>query len=203
MSAGPQPGIYVPGGLLSTHGMTTRKALFLDRDGVINVNHGYVCSPERTDWVPGVFELCTTATETGYLLVVVTNQAGIARGYYTEAQFLEYTRWMHHEFATRGLAILATIYCPHHPDAGLDQWRVACECRKPAPGMFLLASRLLALDPGRSVMVGDKESDLVAASSAGIGKGFLIHPDLPSAFERVDHYLEASAGHGRTRKLEH
>ena len=89
MSAAPQPGIYVPGGLPSTGGTATRKALFLDRDGVINANHGYVCSPERTDWVPGIFELCTVARDAGYVLVVVTNQAGIARGYYTEAEFLE------------------------------------------------------------------------------------------------------------------
>lgn len=189
MSAAPQPGIYAPGGLPSAAGTATRKALFLDRDGVINVNHGYVCSPERTDWVPGIFELCTAARDAGYVLVVVTNQAGIARGYYTEAEFLEYTRWVHGQFSVRGLEILATVYCPHHPDAGVGEWRVVCGCRKPAPGMFTFASGVLGLAPARSVMVGDKESDLIAASGAGIGRGFLIQPDHPAAFGPIVNYL--------------
>lgn len=202
MSAAPQPGIYVLGGWPVAEGLTPRKALFLDRDGVINVNHGYVCSPERTDWVPGIFELCAIARHAGYVLVVVTNQAGIARGYYTEADFLEYTRWMHHEFAARGVGILATVYCPHHPDAGLGEWRVACECRKPAPGMFTFASRAFGLALGQSAMVGDKESDLIAASNAGVGKGFLIHPDHPAPFGRVVNYLDASAGEGSATAFE-
>ncbi len=196
MSAAPQPGIYVPDGLPREEGLTPRKALFLDRDGVINVNHGYVCSPERTDWVPGIFELCAVARDAGYVLVVVTNQAGIARAYYTEAEFLEYTRWMHHEFAVRSLEILATVYCPHHPDAGLGEWRVACECRKPAPGMFTFARRALGLALGLSVMVGDKDSDLVAASGGGVGKGFLLHPGHPAAFVGIVNYLDTPGGHG-------
>ena len=202
MSEGPQPGIYVPGGLSPLREMATRRALFLDRDGVININHGYVCSPERTDWVPGIFELCAAARANGYLSVVVTNQAGIARGYYTEAEFLEYTQWMHQEFAARELEILATVYCPHHPDAGVGEWRVTCECRKPAPGMFTFASRMLALDPGQSVMVGDKDSDMVAASGAGVGTRFLIHPDRPAAFARVVQHFDASAGEGSMTGLE-
>ena len=111
MTAAPNPGLYFPGQLNTSTDEDRPKALFLDRDGVININHGYVCTPDRTDWVPGIFELCALARDAGYVLLVVTNQAGIARGYYSEAGFLEYTRWRHGEFSIRGVDILATIYC--------------------------------------------------------------------------------------------
>ena len=168
-----------------------RRALFLDRDGVINVNYGYVHTAEQTEWVQGIFELCATARNNGYVLVVVTNQAGIARGYYSESKFLDYTRWMHEEFAARDVEILATLYCPHHPVAGLGSLRVECQCRKPAPGMFMVASSLLGLTPDESVMVGDKESDLLAASRAGVTKGFLIDSGRPQPLAEVTKYLSA------------
>ncbi|GLQ48021.1 D,D-heptose 1,7-bisphosphate phosphatase [Dyella lipolytica] len=153
---------------------TNGKALFLDRDGVINVNHGYVHTPERTDWVPGIFELCSMARDAGYELIVVTNQAGIARGYYSEASYLAYTQWMHDQFRARNIPILATYYCPHHPEAGLGSWRLDCECRKPRPGMILAAAARFELDVASSVMVGDKPSDREAAISAGIGAYFMV-----------------------------
>jgi D-glycero-D-manno-heptose 1,7-bisphosphate phosphatase len=186
----PQPGIYLPSKTVPAEGTVPRRALFLDRDGVINVNHGYVCSPERTEWVPGIFELCTLARDAGYVLVVATNQAGIARGYYTEAEFLEYTRWMHGQFSERGLDILATVYCPHHPEAGHGIYKVDCACRKPAPGMFELAVRTFSLLPAQSVMVGDKASDLMAASAAGVTKGFIIEPDSLAPFGSVVSHLK-------------
>lgn len=147
-----------------------RRAVFLDRDGVINVNHGYVHSADATEWVPGIFAACARAREHGYLLVVVTNQAGIARGYYDEATFLAYTRWMHAEFASRGVPLLASYYCPHHPEhapAGLPD---GCACRKPQPGMLLAARDAFTLDLGASVMLGDKPSDEAAARAAGVGR---------------------------------
>lgn len=170
----PQPGIYVPGGLQEARGRTPRKALFLDRDGVINVNHGYVCSVERTDWVPGIFELCAVARDAGYVLIVVTNQAGIARGYYSEEEFLAYTRWMHAEFAARGTPLAATCYCPHHPQGVLQQYRLACACRKPGPGMILAAAHALDINLGESLLVGDKPSDMAAAEAAGLGRALLL-----------------------------
>lgn len=148
---------------------SSRRALFLDRDGVVNVDHGYVYRPDQTEWVPGIFELGRVATELGYVLVVITNQAGIARGYYGEAEFAAYTYWLHEQFKARGLDILATYHCPHHPSEGLGELRRDCECRKPKPGMILQAQRELDLDLAASALLGDKDSDLEAGLAAGVG----------------------------------
>lgn len=157
-----------------------RKAVFLDRDGVINVDHTYVHTKEKTDWVEGIFELCRYLRSAEYLLVVVTNQAGIARGYYTESLFLEYTRWVHGEFERHGAPLLATYYCPHHPDASLEAFRMICGCRKPAPGMIMEAAKHFDLALGGSVLIGDKLSDMEAAAAAGVGRRFLLsHPGSP------------------------
>lgn len=145
-----------------------RRALFLDRDGVINVNHGYVHRPEDTEWVPGIFDLVIEAHRCGYLVVVATNQAGIARGYYDEAQFLRYTEWVHAEFMKQGVPLLATMWCPHHPDSGIGGYLKDCFCRKPQPGMLLAAIGLFDIDPKVSLMIGDKSSDVVAARAAGV-----------------------------------
>ncbi|KZC19487.1 MULTISPECIES: D-glycero-alpha-D-manno-heptose-1,7-bisphosphate 7-phosphatase [Rhodanobacter] len=146
-----------------------RKALFLDRDGVINVDHGYVHKPEDTEWMPGIFELCAKAQRAGYLLVVVTNQAGIARGYYSVAEFLDYTRWVHEQFALRGTPLAATYYCSHHPD-----FTPECKCRKPAPGMIFAAITDLKLEVADCVIVGDKLSDLQSGMAAGLSRDHLI-----------------------------
>ena len=152
----------------------THRALFLDRDGVINVNHGYVHTPEQTDWIPGIFELARAARAAGFVIVVVTNQAGIARGYYDVGQFERYTRWMHARFEQEGAPLLATYYCPHHPEAGTGALRVSCTCRKPEPGMLLAAIADWQIDPARSILVGDKPSDIEAARRAGVGHGLLV-----------------------------
>jgi D-glycero-D-manno-heptose 1,7-bisphosphate phosphatase len=155
-----------------------RRALFLDRDGVINLNHGYVHTSERTDWVPGIFDLVAAAHAEGFLSIVVTNQAGIGRGYYSEAQFLGYTAWLHREFAQRGARLLATYWCPHHPHAGQEPYKVACSCRKPQPGMLLAAAEDFALDLPASILVGDSRSDLEAARAAGVGEAHFLEPGL-------------------------
>lgn len=151
-------------------------ALLLDRDGVININHGYVHSPDQTDWVPGIFDFCRAAVAAGYRPIVVTNQAGIARGFYDEAQFALYSRWVHEEFALQGVEILATYYCPHHPDAGMGAYRIQCNCRKPAPGMLLAAAHDLGVDLAASIMIGDKTSDMRAGDAAGVGTLLLLDP---------------------------
>ena len=154
-----------------------RKALFLDRDGVININHGYVHTPEQTDWVPGIFELVAAAHAHGFLPIVATNQAGIGRGLYDEAAFLGYTAWMHAQFAARGTPLLATFWCPHHPAEGLSDYRVDCDCRKPRPGMLLEAIARFDIDPARSLMIGDKQGDLDAATAAGVPARLLREQD--------------------------
>lgn len=153
-----------------------RRALFLDRDGVVNVDHGYVHAAARTDWIPGIFELVRDAHELGYLPVIVTNQAGIARGLYSEAQFLAFTRWVHLRFAEAGAPLLATYYCPHHPTAGIGPWRQECGCRKPGPGMLLAAASDHGIDLRASRLVGDKDKDLQAAKAAGVGGALLFDP---------------------------
>lgn len=165
--------------LLATAG-SPRRALFLDRDGVININHGYVHDAEHTDWLPGIFELCRDAQGMGYWPVVVTNQAGIARGLYDEATFLAYTAWVHEQFAAIGTRLLATYYCPHHPTEGTSAYRQACGSRKPGAGMLIRAAEDLAIDLGNSLLVGDSESDLMAARAAGIPGAFMVEGRLPS-----------------------
>lgn len=156
-----------------------RRALFLDRDGVINVDRAYVHRKEDTVWVPGIFDLCALARDEGMLLVVVTNQAGIARGYYDERTFLEYTAWVHDEFERNGAPILATYYCPHHPAASRRLEERECECRKPAAGMIRQAAAAHSIEPRDSILVGDKVSDIEAARRGGIGFSVLIDGGAP------------------------
>lgn len=149
--------------------MSRQGALFLDKDGVINVNHGYVCTPERTDFIDGIFELCRVSMLHGFLNVVVTNQAGIARGYYTEHDFTRYMDWVRNEFRKRGAQLDAVYYCPHHPLHGRGDYLFDCDCRKPKPGMFLKAAGDLNLDLAGSVLLGDSASDIAAGRAAGVG----------------------------------
>lgn len=159
--------------------MTPRRALFLDRDGVVNVDHGYVHTPETTDWMPGIFDLCRSFHQAGWLLIVVTNQAGIGRGYYSEEQFLKYTAWVHAEFSRQGAPLLATYYCPHHPEAGVGEYLRACKCRKPQPGMIEAAIKQWRLVPSEAALMGDKLSDIQSAAAAGIANAHLVSGCLP------------------------
>lgn len=165
-----------------------KRALFLDRDGVINVDHGYVCSPARTEFMDGIFELVAAANRGGIVVVVATNQAGIARGYYTEADFQAYMDWMRGEFGRHAARLDAVYYCPHHPDAGVGGYRRECGCRKPAPGMLLDARRDLGLDLATSWLIGDKPSDLEAGRAAGVGINLRLGSDaLPNLRVAIGH----------------
>jgi D-glycero-D-manno-heptose 1,7-bisphosphate phosphatase len=147
-----------------------RKALFLDRDGVINFDRHHVHRIEDFEFIPGIFELCDTAAQRGFLLVVVTNQAGIGRGLYTEADFQRLTTWMVGVFRQRAIDIARVYHCPYHPTAGIGEYRRESFDRKPNPGMLLRARDELGLDLSRSVFVGDKDSDMAAGRAAGVGR---------------------------------
>ncbi|MEH0687671.1 D-glycero-beta-D-manno-heptose 1,7-bisphosphate 7-phosphatase [Vibrio cholerae] len=153
-----------------------KPAVFLDRDGVINVDHGYVHDEHDFEFIDGVFEATKQLKQMGYLLVLVTNQSGIARGKFSEDRFLSLTQWMDWNFVDHGVEFDGFYYCPHHPDYGDDR---DCECRKPKPGMFQSAQRFLDIDMAKSVMVGDKAQDLMAAEAAGVGQKILVRSGKP------------------------
>ncbi len=150
------------------------KALFLDRDGVINIDHGYVSRVEDFEFVDGILEFIKKAEEKGYLPIIVTNQSGIGRGYYASEDFERLTEWMIGQMREAGIKIGRdqVFYCPHDPDAG-------CDCRKPMPGMFLEAAKRFGIDLENSVMIGDKPSDIEAARAAGVGHTFLVKKNVP------------------------
>jgi D-glycero-D-manno-heptose 1,7-bisphosphate phosphatase len=151
-----------------------RPALFLDRDGVINHDSGYTHRIEDFRFRDGIFALCRAAQAQGYALVIVTNQAGIGRGYYTEAQFHLLTAWMLERFAAEGITFAAVEYCPDHPMQGIGAYRRDTPRRKPGPGMILEAAAAHGLDLARSVMIGDRASDMQAALAAGIPTRLLL-----------------------------
>lgn len=156
---------------------TSKRALFLDRDGVINVDHGYVHEKEHFEYVDGIFDLCRAAVENGYDLFVITNQAGIGRGYYSESQFNALTDWMLGEFERAGIVIKQVYHSPYHPEHGVGEFRQDSFCRKPNPGMILQAANDHHLDLPASVLIGDKESDLQAGRAAGVGCNILFDPE--------------------------
>ncbi len=157
--------------------MTTgngKRAVFLDRDGVLNVDNGYVAQVDDFEFIEGVIEACKKLKDKGYLLVVITNQSGIARGYFSEEQFHTLTEWMDWSLADRGVDLDGIYYCPHHAEKGQGEYKVDCDCRKPKPGMLLSAIEDLGIDPSQSILVGDKASDIQAGIAAGIKTNYLV-----------------------------
>ena len=145
------------------------KALFIDRDGVINVDKVHVFQKEDFEFTPGIFDLCRSYQDKGFLIIVITNQAGIAKGIYSEDDFLKLTDWMTSEFKNNGITISKVYYCPHHPD-----FTGSCEFLKPKPGMIFKSKKEFDLDLSQSVLIGDKESDLEAGRRAGIPESNLL-----------------------------
>lgn len=147
-----------------------RRALFLDRDGVINVDHGYVHRIEDFSFLPGIFDLARLAArELGLALVIASNQSGIGRGLYDEAAYERLMDWVCRRFAAEGAPIAGTYHSPFHPTAGIGTYRRDDPSRKPRPGMFLTAAADLGLDLAGSALIGDRIGDMQAGAAAGIG----------------------------------
>jgi D-glycero-D-manno-heptose 1,7-bisphosphate phosphatase len=145
-----------------------RPAAFLDRDGVLNVDHGYTHKPEQLEWIEGAAEAVRLLNEAGCYVLVITNQSGIARGYYDEAAVEALHAHMRDGLAAHGAHIDAFYYCPHHPEGTIKQFAVHCRCRKPGPGMLEQAAREWPIDTGASFLIGDKDDDLAAATAFNI-----------------------------------
>ena len=150
--------------------MAKNRAIFLDRDGVINVDKSYVCKIDDFEFCDGIFEVLKKFQKLGFLLIVVTNQSGIGRGYYSSEDFEILTAWKLSELKIRDIFIDEVYHCHHDPDSG-------CECRKPAPGMLLQAKEKFDIDMSSSWMIGDKKSDIDAALNAGVKNTILISKD--------------------------
>ncbi len=174
-----------------------RRALFLDRDGVINEEIGYLSRSSDVRFVPGIFSLCRAAQRLGYILVVVTNQSGIARGLYTEAEFETLMTWMREELMKEQVRLDAVYHCPYHPEHGVGVYRRDHHDRKPGPGMLLRAARDLGIELAASVMVGDRCSDVAAANAAGLRNIFLLAgtemKTCPGTYAAIQHLSEAEA----------
>ena len=143
------------------------KTIFLDRDGVINKEVNYLHKVDDFEFIGGIFDACLHFQSLSYKIIIITNQSGISRGYYTESDYQKLTQWMLKQFKYKNINILDIIHCPHGPDSN-------CDCRKPEPGMFLKAKAKHNTDMERSWMIGDKERDIIAANSAGIDNTILV-----------------------------
>lgn len=156
------------------------KLMLLDRDGVLNEDSGYLYKKEDLVWISGALEALHYLQKQGIKVAVVTNQSGVARGYYTEADVKKLHKYMAEEAKKAGGEISAFYYCPHHPEGKLSEYTKACECRKPAPGMVFKALKDFNVSPGEALMIGDSIRDVEAAENAGVrgelftGKGSLL-----------------------------
>ncbi len=155
------------------------KALFLDRDGVINVDKHHVYKIEDCEFIDGIFDLCRKAKSDGYLIIVVTNQAGIAKGKYTEEDYFKFRDYVHKEFKKQGCPIDAEYFCPYHTEAVIEKYCKDSYDRKPNPGMILKAQHDFDIDLNQSILIGDKQSDIEAGNRAGIKVNILKSAQMP------------------------
>ena len=160
------------------------KALFLDRDGVVNVEKNYLHKIDDFELVEGILDVCRQYAANGYLIIIVTNQSGISRGYYTEDDFKRLSEWMVEHFKSLGITLTHIYHCPHHESIDGQ-----CDCRKPEPGMFLEAQKNFDIDMKNSVMIGDNERDIEAAIRAGVGTNILLSTEMHDS--RANHIIRS------------
>ena len=157
------------------------KTIFLDRDGVINKEINYLHKIDEFEFIDGIFDTCLHFQSLGYKIIIITNQSGISRGYYTESDYQKVTQWMLNQFKYKNINILDIFHCPHGPDS-------TCDCRKPKSGMFLQARDRHNTDMEKSWLIGDKEIDVIAANAAGIENTILV---------RTGHKIDESNSNAR------
>lgn len=162
-----------------------RPAAFLDRDGVLNIDKGYVYRKEDFVWIEGAQEAIRILKERGYLIFIVTNQSGVARGYYSEADVKQLHQWMNEQLQENGAGIDGFYYCPHLPEASVEKYRMDCQCRKPLPGLILKAIDEWDINKDASFLIGDGKRDIEAAAAAGIEGYLFVENNLAVFVERI------------------
>lgn len=170
-----------------------KKAAFFDRDGIINVNHGYVHTIDQFDFMDGIIDVMIHVQSLGFQVVVVTNQSGIARGMYTEDDFLILNHWMCTQLNELGVHVTQTYYCPHHPSAGEGAYTQDCLCRKPKPGMLIQAAEDHDFNLELSILVGDNRTDMECAIAAKLHSGFWLTSSLEN--EAAGHILSQNSNY--------
>jgi D-glycero-D-manno-heptose 1,7-bisphosphate phosphatase len=169
-----------------------RPAAFLDRDGVLNVDHGYAHRPDQLEWIAGAPDAVRLLNDAGYYVFVITNQSGVARGYYEEAAVHNFHAHMQDALRAQGAHVDAFYYCPHHPDGTIKELAIKCRCRKPEPGLLEQAARDWPIDLNRSFLIGDKDDDLAAANKFHI-RGIRFDARAGSLVDLVRKELRTSA----------
>ena len=168
-----------------------RQAIFFDRDGVLNEEVGYLWQIEQFKWMDGAREAVKFCNEHELLTVVVTNQSGIARGYYTAQDVDKLHDFMQRSLSEIGAHIDAFYYCPHHPEGIVEEFSVACECRKPKPGLILRACQDFKINPSEAILFGDSDRDIKAAEAAGLRAGIFFAGG--NLLEVVRHHVEKAS----------
>lgn len=180
--------------------MNGKPAVFLDRDGVLNEDRGYVHRWEDFSFLPGAIDALRQLQQQGYLLVVITNQSAVARGLCSEADVLALHERMCAFLREQGIELAGIYYCPHHPQGSVSDYAIVCSCRKPEPGMILRAAQEHGIDLARSLLVGDKISDLEAGRAAGIPSLYLVVP--PGQEKDLSSFPEAQRVSGLSEVVE-
>ncbi|MCU0641276.1 MAG: D-glycero-beta-D-manno-heptose 1,7-bisphosphate 7-phosphatase [Candidatus Margulisbacteria bacterium] len=172
--------------------MQGNRAVFVDRDGTIIEDTGYISSPQEVRFIPGSIAALKRLNQAGFKVIVITNQSGVARGYFSENMLQSVDKAIHRQVLNGGAHIDAFYYCPHHPDHGVYPYRQECACRKPHPGMILKGAREHQVDLSHSFMIGDHRCDVAAGKNAGVktvfvttGHGSQEQNKLPAPPDRI------------------